>query len=494
MGLLTWARRRAAQPQRTVQRAFEAAAINRLVASWVGTSASIDQELRGDLDRLRMRARDLAANNDYVKRFLSMAARNIVGPTGFTLQARVYDNPNKPDTLANNLIESAFARWCRRGVCEVTGRMSFADLCRAVIRAVARDGEALLIRVRGVTPDNPFGYALQLIDAARIDTQFNRSATPGVNAVIMGVEVNSYGRPVAYWLFRVNPGDRVTSLQRERLPAEDVYHIYQLDRPEQTRGFPWLHTAMLRLHHLKGYEEAAIIASRIGAAKMGIYTAPDGTPAGIGDKQPDGSFVTTAEPGEFSVSPPGYDFKTFDPTYPHQQYDMFVKACLRGISSGLDISYNTLANDLEGVNFSSIRSGVLEERDQWMTLQGWFVEALLHQLYEEWLSFALLHQAITTPGGAALPSSKFDKFREHVWQARRWSWVDPLRDVEANIAAVGFGLKTRRDVISEGGADVEDVFEQLSREQALAAGYGLAFSVPAAKPGTPTDTTPPASP
>src|SRR5574343_143655 len=101
--------------EREAQRAFAAATHDRLTASWVAGQRAINDELRGDLDALRARARDLAKNNDYARKFLRMVARNVVGASGFVLQARVQDGPGKPDSLANAAIEAAWWRWCKRG-------------------------------------------------------------------------------------------------------------------------------------------------------------------------------------------------------------------------------------------------------------------------------------------------------------------------------------------------------------------------------------------
>ena len=79
-------------------RRFEAAQYNRLTHSWVGAECSINTELRGDLDALRRRARDLARNSPLAKKFLKMCVDNIVGPKGFTLQARVVDPAGTADT------------------------------------------------------------------------------------------------------------------------------------------------------------------------------------------------------------------------------------------------------------------------------------------------------------------------------------------------------------------------------------------------------------
>lgn len=463
MGLLDFFRRKPKQPQR---RAFDAAALNRLTASWLGAAARIDDELKGDLDRLRARSRDLANNNDYVRKFLRMVERNIVGPQGFVLQARVMNDPARgdraatPDTLANAAIERAWYEWSSRGVADISGRMSFPELCRAVASTCARDGEALLRFIRGTASGNRFGLALQMLDPARLATDMNRAAADGRNAIVMGVEVDAAGRPAAYWI-------RLASHAAERVEAADILHVYRAERPEQTRGIPWTHSAMLRLHNLKGYEEAAIINARVGAAKMGFFVTPDGTGKDLAQED-GGAFVQEVAAGEFGVLPAGYDFRAFDPDYPHQQYGEFVKAQLRGIAAGLDVAYNNLANDLEGVNYSSIRAGVLEERDQWMALQDWFIDAFLEPVFSEWLPLALLNQAITMPNGSALPFAKLDKFRAHEWQGRRWSWVDPLKDIEAARLAVKSGVASPQQIAAQTGQDIEDVLDAIAAFEAMA--------------------------
>ena len=142
--LLSWASK-AIQPQDgqgVSMRRFAAARIDRLTADWIATESSINEELRSDLNRLRSRGRELINNNDYAKKFAGMCADNIIGPNGFRLQARVEDQPGKPDNLANDAIESAFARWCDR--CDVTGKQSFRDFCETLIKGMPADGEFLV--------------------------------------------------------------------------------------------------------------------------------------------------------------------------------------------------------------------------------------------------------------------------------------------------------------------------------------------------------------
>jgi lambda family phage portal protein len=456
-------------PAATATRRFDGAVVDRLTASWLASSAAIDQELRGQLDPLRARSRDLFKNNEYAAKFGRMVVNNVVGPEGCILQSRVVDPSGMPDSAANRAIEAAWWRWMRPGACEVTGRYSFADLVRAMTRALARDGEFLLRKVRGA---GDFGYQLQLLNVDRLDTTLNRAAAGGQNRIVMGVEQDDAGRPVAYWLWSAQPGFHAPR-ERQRIAADEIIHGFLPFEEEQSRGVPWLHAAMRRMNDLNGYREAAVIAARIGASKMGFYTSPDGQPPPNDGTDSDGNFIAQATPGEFGVLPVGYDFKAFDPSYPHDQFEAFCKAALRGIAAGIGVSYNGLANDLEGVNYSSIRAGVLEEREEWMVIQNWLIGVALTPIFEEWLRIALTVGAITLPNGTTLPATKFAKFREHVWQPRRWSWVDPLKDINAAVVAIDNGLSSPQRVAAQSGQDVEDVLDDLAAFQALVKAKGI---------------------
>lgn len=456
------------RPAMIVMRGFDAAKGDRLKSTWAVSGTSTDDDVYRGAEVVRRRARDHALNNTTAKKFLNMVSTNVVGPNGFRLQSLVADPTGTPDNLARKAIEDAFSRWSTRaGGCDVTGRRSFGDICRTLIRVAARDGEFLVRKVRGKQAGE-FGFSLQLLAIDRLDIQLNKQLSGG-SIIKMGVELNTYGKPVAYHVRQSNPVENswVSSdgQRYERIPAEDIYHGFVTDDTEQTRGYSWMHAALVDTENLGGFKEAAIIAARVGASKMGFFTSPDGDAAPLADGIDDGGFFTEADPGQFGVLPPGYEFQSWNPDYPNTNFDPFVKACLRSIAAGLGVSYNSLSNDLENVNFSSIRSGVLEERDFWMTLQSWFIDAFLEDVFSEWLRMALLSGAIVLPNGATLPASKYDKFRAATWQGRRWQWVDPRADADANISLVNAALKSRRDVISEMGGDIDDTLAQIAQEQ-----------------------------
>jgi capsid protein len=60
------------------------------------------------------------------------------------------------------------------------------------------------------------------------------------------------------------------------MPADEIIHVFVPEFAEQVRGVPWMYAALLNLVHLGAFEEAAVIAARIGAANMGFIESPDG--------------------------------------------------------------------------------------------------------------------------------------------------------------------------------------------------------------------------
>jgi lambda family phage portal protein len=455
-------------------RRFAAARMDRLTADWFATTASINEELRGDLDRLRARGRELVNNNDYARRFRGMCQANIVGPSGIRLQSRVLNDKGKPDRMDAQVIEEGWAEWA--AACDVTGKLTLRDLCENIVGSLPTDGEFMVRMVRGADAGNRFNFALQVVDIDRLDTTYNEAARANGNAIIMGVEVNAYRRPVAYHLFKGHPSDGINSNRdRIRVPADEVLHRFKVERAEQMRGIPWMAPGMLSLHHLGSFKLAALLAAEHGANHFGFFTSPDGG-APIGEASGTGADVeqiVASVPGTYDTLPPGVQFQAYDSKYPEANFAPFVKTTLQRIASGWGVAYHSLANDLEGVNFSSIRSGTLEERDKWAADQAWFIAAFMEPVFREWLRMALLSNALVMRNGTPLPAAKMAKFARHEWQPRRWDWVDPLKDAEASVLKVKAGLMSPQALCASMGQDFEDVLADIQQANEMAAGFGV---------------------
>lgn len=462
-------------------RRFHAARIDNTTFNWLALESSINQELQSDLDRLRTRGRDLRYNNDYAAKFCRMCGDNIIGPSGVRLQSKVMDDNGQQDRGANNAIEAAWTRW--GAVCDVAGRQQFRDFCSSLMESMPSDGEFLVRMVAGPDAQNEFNFALQRIDVDRIDSTYN--GTFGGNTVILGVEINAARRPVALHLFEGHPADGPRSSRRRvRVVAEDLIHGFKSTQADQVRGIPWMAPGMLSLHHLGGFGLAALLAAEHGANHYGFFKTQDGQapPVGAVDSDTQQTIMTT-QPGVYDTLPVGVEFQPHESKYPDTVFGPFVKTCLQRIASGWGVAYHSIGNDLEGVSFSSIRSGTLEERDKWSADQEWFIGIFMERIYPAWLRAALLSGAIVLDNGSSLPGSKYKKFIAHQWQPRRWEWVDPKNDMEAKILGVKAGLLSPQSISAAMGEDFEDVIVSIDAAQKLAAKYGVRLTAYDATPG-----------
>ncbi len=473
---------------------FMGAQISRLTASLPGYSNSINADLDGSLVILRARARNLCANHEYGRRFLSMVATNVVGAYGPTLQVRATNvsRGNGAGTLdkpANAAIEMHWRKWGK--VCDISRRMSLPQLLRVAIKSVARDGEVLIRKVR--QRNLPYGLALQLHEADRLDESINRALENG-NIIRQGVEIDSNMRVVAYYVRVNHPGDIYNNPKNktERVPAADMFHLFLPERAEQVRGYSWMHAVLQRAQMLQGYEEAALVAARVGAAKMGVFTTSadgDGNPlTDVATEDASGGLQMSAEAGEFIDlrGHPGTELQSWNPEYPRGEFANFVQQCLRGIAAGLDVDYATLANDLTSVNYSSIRAGTIETREMWILLQEWLADGFLLPLYREWLAAALPLGAITFDSGSRLPAERLDKFADAgIFIGRRWPWVDPLKDAQASKELIATGLASRTEIAASQGRDFVDIVDELAAEAALLKAAGLSVTGEAPPPPAP---------
>lgn len=437
---------------------------------WIVAPATIDYQIRQNIYRLRVAARDVALNNPIVRQYLELLAQNVIGPNGFKIQPRVRDNSGKLNLRINEIIEEAWCDFWRNPF--VDGRYSGIHGERILLKSVARDGEIFVRMVQG--REWRHGIALQIIDPDRIDHTYNRTRTPTANEIRMGIEVDEYGKAVGVWIWSNWPQDINNDYSRERefIPASEILHIYDPERANATRGVTWLNSVMQQLRHLDGYAEAAVVAARTAACAFPIFEQSEGM-------EPDpnvASFAMELNPGTGFTLPAGLKASSWNPNQPNTNYSEFIKGALRFFCSGVHVSYNALSSDLENVNYSSIRSGVLVERDHWRVLQRWWMDAFRQPIYEAWIKSAIL------AGTVRVDTRDPKKLMEVRWVSRGWDWVDPLKDVQASVLSVQNGLASRSQVVAERGDDLEDILEELKDERESMEEMGIPLETTALKP------------
>jgi lambda family phage portal protein len=460
------------------RRSFAGAMMDRLTADWVAMSTSQDAEIRASLPRLRNRSRELGRNNDYARSFFREVENNVIGlGIPFQAQVKMKRGAGRLDEKTNLAIEDAFFRWSRAENCHTAGKLAFQDIERLVVRSVFESGEVIIRKIYQRFGQSRIPLALEVIESDLLDDNYN-AISPAGNAIRMGVEVDSWGRPVAYWFLQRHPGDygvmpnseKVGTGNRKRVPAEEIIHLFNTERTGQTRGIPALASTILRLRHMQGYEEAEVIAARANAAQMGFLETPE-EEMSIKDGTEDGQSVTEFEPGLIKKLAPGEKYVQTQNSRPGGQFDPFIRLMIRGVAAGCGASYESISKDFSQSNYSSSRQALLQDRDNWRVIQAWIIRAFHQKILESWMDMAVLAGELSLADYELQPAL----YQSVKWMPRGWAWVDPLKEVEALTKAVRSGFMTQAEVIAQSGGDVDELIAQRKREVELAKQNDLKF-------------------
>lgn len=443
----------------TLERMWEAAMTDTQTLGWFGDLGITALSLRTQLWTIRRRCREAAKNDPYVCRALQLYRNNVIGAQGVKLNMDVRrpkdgGDGDESDLDASGRLEEAWKLWAESPeYCDIEGRKTLVAFLQAAVREWKLEGEAIIHIAH--SPLNPFGVELKLYRADQLAVDIIRQRSGDERAILNGVEVDDYGRPVAFW-FRTQMGPSgLFTGEPYIVPARQILHLFDPDEPGQTRGVPIFANVLKDLRIAHGYDLAELIAARIDACRVGTWKNDGGGDTSqISDYTPGIGYTDSTEPGEARIAGEGWDFKPDAPSRPNAGYGQFKKDVLRRVASGLSVSYNTLANDLEGVSYSSIRAGTLEDREVYKLMQQSVIDNVLRPLFRRrdgWLDSFL-----ASPMAARFGFTPADADRLRLadnWLPRRWSWVDPHSESMANEIAVAHHWTTNTDIAAESGKD-----------------------------------------
>jgi lambda family phage portal protein len=391
------------------------------------------------------RARDAVRNNPYAARIVDVWAANAVG-TGITTRWE----KGSPQ-------EAAWSTWSEGTDCDAEGAQSWAGLQELAFRAVVESGEAL-IRFVQVRPsrDNPVGLVLLLMEGDRLDWSF--TGMHSGNRVVQGIEVNSLGRPLAYHLL---PPDDVSwlvggqRLQRERVPAQDIIHLFRRRRPGQMRDVSWLAPVLWPLRDLSQYEAALLRKAEIEAC-LSVVISDDSEEAATGSVATDafGTPIESLQPGMILYRRGAGDVEVVNPSG-GGSHAAFAKRHLEQSAAGAGLTYDQISGDLTNANYSSMRAGKIEF----------------------WQLLGQVQYNMLVPNLCARVARRF---QDAGWMAGLWradmpkvshvppapAMVQPLDDTRALIEQIRAGFVPPQDGPGQFGYAWNDVIDETSRANA----------------------------
>jgi len=389
---------------------------------------------------------------------------------GVSLRSEPINRDGKVDLEAKRIIETAWRDWGKPENCEVTGRYSYADIQKLMLRSRKRDGEGL---IRIVFDSRwKYGFKLQILETDVLDYELNTQLRAG-NRIRMGVELDSRDKPVAYWVFSQNPNAQQLrpGFRHERIPAKKFIHNYKTTRMGQVRGICEFASVMPDLKMLDAYDEAELVAARAAACVMYEISPPPGVE--FGGDLPDsanGSIMFNAQPGQVHNGKYG-SLKPVSIQHPTTAFKDMRNGILRKVSAGFDVAFDSLTNDITEANFSNSRLGKLAERDGFINDQELQITQVDEPIFDIFLNRGL-SQGFLDP----LPANQFEKFEKHEFVARRWPFADPSKDLDALIKRRKQGWISDEFAISQTeGGQVEDVYAQIKSNTDMAEALGLQF-------------------
>ena len=448
---------------------LEGAMAKRRLRGWNPPLENINALVASGGPKLLARSRELVVTNGYAANACEAFAANLVG------------DGIKPSSLIGDAdlrdqVQKLWLAWTDEA--DADGLTDLYGLQAMVAREMFVAGECFVrLRPRRAEDELLVPLQLQLLQSEMLP--FEKTETdPNGNPIRCGVEFDLIGRRVAYHFRRRHPGDstdqRMAVPETVRVPAEEVLHIYRPIDAGQIRGLPHVAPAMVRLFLLDQYDDAELDRKKTAAMFAGFITktAPEDPMMGEGAADLDWAAIASLEPGTMQVLLPGEDVKFSSPADVGGGYEAFQYRTLLAVSASLGLPYHLVTGDVRQANYSSLRAELVEFRRRIGQLQhGVMAHQLCRPIWRRWLETAVLSGALDANPIVARPVQ---------WIPPRWDWVDPLKDIQAQVLAMEAGITSRRKVVEATGYDIEEVDRENASDARRAAELGLSYRV---KPG-----------
>jgi lambda family phage portal protein len=443
----------------------EGASMARRMSGFVPSRLHINSILAMEAPLLRARTRQLIANVPH-------GANASETFTAYAVGDGITPAPLLPEEQAA-AVKEAWYDWTDEA--DADGLTDFYGLETLAARACFDAGECFARRRDRFASDGltvPVQY--QLLEAEQLDQAYTTKLSNG-NQVRQGIEFGPIGNRLAYWFWRTHPGD--TTLQvsgdRVRVPADQVLHLFKPLRPGQIRGRPWITPGIIKMYDLDQYEDAELMRKKFAAFLMAFIEQEPGadiSDTGLVDEDTRevatddrGTAEVDMEPGLAQLLPKGHKVNIHEPADVGPNFEAFMFRSLLALCAAMGLPYHAVTGDVSKANYSSLRASLLEVKRRISKFQH---EVMVFQfcnpIYKYWLPTAVLSGAVAIPNFTEANRKKLSRVK---WIAPRWDWVDPLKDMQAEILAVDNGFKSRSDVIEGMGDDPAETDKRIAADQ-----------------------------
>lgn len=462
---------------------YQGARSSRITANWATGQTSADAALDSGRQILVNRSRDLNRNNPIASGITNTLVTNAIH-TGLKPQSRVdfeaIGITSKQAELYQKQAEKVYARW--EPFASATGRLYFRELQTLAARQIAESGEFLAVRRAIDSTMRPYFLALDVIEPDRLADPARSRADVKQR---YGITFNQHGAPIKYNIRKTHPGENIFRGERDpfkykqvntfdRNGRRQVFHIFPMLRPGQTRGVPFLTPVIEQFKILADYIDVTLIAARVSACFVAFVSTHNPYDVAVGisdDTDAEGTRLESLQPGLIDYIGKNKKVDFAKPEQPTTTFDSFVERFVRMIGASLGLPYELTFKDFSKTNYSSAKAALEQSYRVFIEWQQMIRLHLCVPVWELLMEEAWLRGELTAPGFMN-PRMKWEYTRS-VWIAAGWQSIDPKKQAEADKLDLANRTTNRAKINARTGEDWEQNVEQLGREQKKIAEQGL---------------------
>ena len=249
-----------------------------------------------------------------------------------------------------------------------------------------------------------------------------------------------------------------TNLSLIDIQANEILHNFNRIYPGQWLGIPILSSVLLIIYSIEDLIDATVAKQQAAAAitwvvknNNPLIQSPTGSPLTVKDKDGKEKVIFRSQGGGTQYLNRGEELNLVQSSDIGNNLADFIKHINFVISAALGIPYHIYTGDTNGLNFSSIRSIMVEMRKK--------------------IEYIHFHQ--TVPNFYKPITNKVNELTRFYkpktpkatpkFHLPRWRGVDDLKDAQADLLEVTSGLNTIENIQEERGVTFDEVVKSFER-------------------------------
>ncbi|ARB05693.1 portal protein [Synechococcus virus S-ESS1] len=486
-----------------------AARFSKQIDTWSPPLQSADADILPEKSLLDARSRDLGRNDAYIAGGEQLHKDAIVGHM-YMLNAkpsiRILGWDESRAEEFQEEVEAKFQVWADSPHNWVDARRKhdLTELIRLAVGVFVYGGEVLATCEWIDTKRREFRTAIQMIDPDRLETPYTEMGNPNVKG---GIKFDSYGGAVSAFIRTRHPREYMRNLAypdmldfkevgfQKPWGRQQVIHIINDKRVDQSRAVSDIASSLRELAITKKFRDVTLqnaVVNATYAASIESELPSEVVFQQMGQGSSAGNAVTNyaedylAAVGEYVASSknmkidgvriphlfPGTKLKMQPAGTPGGVGQDFETSLLRYIAVALNVSYEELSRDYSKTNYSSARAAMTQTWRFMQSRKKIVADKMANYVYRLWLEEAINADQIESfrarDAGLLYTNGHqnlmFDALTGADWIGASRGQIDELKETQAAVLRIKYGLSTHEDELSRLGKDWRKVYVQLERE------------------------------